>query len=210
MEAIRSILHSSNVYVHFWVEATHTAIYTLNCTGTRIVEGSTPFELWYKEKPSMSYMRIFGTMAYVYIPKELRKKLTSKSRKGVFMGYSTTSKAYQIWNKDLQRMDEGRDVLFDKRLTEEDPSNKHSHQWLGVVEDITPTIPIIQDIPHIIQAPIPQQVGVKILVQPAPAILDIDSSPPDIDSDNVDPILDNNSSNNVVAVNDYHMEQLDD
>ena len=39
MEAVRSMLHSSNVHLRFWAEATHTAVYTLNRTSTKTLEG---------------------------------------------------------------------------------------------------------------------------------------------------------------------------
>ena len=45
MEAVHSMLHSSNVHIRFWAEVVHTAVYTLNRTTTRTIAGSTPFEL---------------------------------------------------------------------------------------------------------------------------------------------------------------------
>jgi hypothetical protein len=112
MEAVRSMIYSANVHLRFWAEAAHTAVYTLNRTATRTLTGSTPYEVWYKSKPSVSHLRIFGSDAYVHIPKELRTKLSAKSQKGVFMGYSATSKAYRVWIPASQRIVESRDVIF--------------------------------------------------------------------------------------------------
>jgi len=86
MEVVRSMLQASNIPIRFWAKATHTTMYTLNRTSTRIVEEQTPFEFWYKAKSPVSHMRIFGIIAYIYVPKELRKKLGPKNRKDVFMG----------------------------------------------------------------------------------------------------------------------------
>ena len=41
-------------------------------------------------------MIIFGFPMYIHIPKEKRDKLDSSGRKDIFIGYSETSKDYQI------------------------------------------------------------------------------------------------------------------
>jgi hypothetical protein len=56
----------------------------------------TPFELWHTKKPSVGYMRVFGSDAYVHVPDQKRKKLESKAKHGILMGYNSTSKAYRI------------------------------------------------------------------------------------------------------------------
>jgi len=121
------MLHASNIHVHFQAKAMHIVIYTLNHIATRTIAGRTPFELWYKEKPSVSHKRIFGSIAYVYVPKELQRKLIAKSRKGVFMGSLATSKAYCIWNNELQRIDRSKDVLFDENPTNGEQCDSHMH-----------------------------------------------------------------------------------
>ena len=96
MEAVQGMLLASNIEIQFWIEAVHIIVYTLNRIATHTMEGRTPFELWYREKPSIAHMRIFGTTTSVYVPKPLRKKLGPKSQKGIFMEYYITSKAYRV------------------------------------------------------------------------------------------------------------------
>lgn len=82
------------------------------------MKGSTSNELiWYKRKPSVSHLRVFGLDAYVHVPKEFCKKLNSKSRKGVFMGYSPTSKAYCVWNNELRSIEESHNVIFHEDIS---------------------------------------------------------------------------------------------
>jgi transposase InsO family protein len=114
VEAARSMVHESNLPIRFWGEAVMTAVYVLNRTGTRTLDNITPFEAWYKQKPSVSHLRVFGTDAYVHVPKELRKKWEPKSKKGIFMGYSACSKAYRIWDVADRKIIESRDVLFNE------------------------------------------------------------------------------------------------
>jgi hypothetical protein len=42
-------------------------------------------------------LRIFGSPVYIHIPKEKRNKLEASGKKGNFVGYSETSKAYIIY-----------------------------------------------------------------------------------------------------------------
>jgi len=37
-----------------------------------------PYEQWYKTKPSMARLRVFGSDAYVHIPQRLRNKSLPK------------------------------------------------------------------------------------------------------------------------------------
>ena len=53
---------------------------------------------------------------YTHIPKEKRTKLNSSRRKGIFMGYSDTSKAYRINFPGFKKININRDVTFDEYL----------------------------------------------------------------------------------------------
>ena len=65
---------------------------------------------------------------YIQIPKEKRKKLDPSRKKGIFVGYSESSKAYRIYFPGFKKINISRDVTFDedssyiksrKRLVEE-------------------------------------------------------------------------------------------
>ena len=65
---------------------------------------------------------------YIHILKEKRTKLDPSGRKGIFVGYSESSKAYRIYFLGFKKIDIIRDVTFDedsaynksrKRLAEE-------------------------------------------------------------------------------------------
>lgn len=114
MEAVRSMIYSANVHTRFWGEALHNAVYCLNRSGSRMLDGETPYERWHGVRPCVSHIRVFGADAYIFIPAELRTKLAPKSTRGIFMGYSKFSKAYRIWVNSSQKIVESRDVLFDE------------------------------------------------------------------------------------------------
>jgi len=73
---------------------------------------STPFEIWYCRKPDVSYFRIFGSFAYVHVPKSLRRKLDAKGQKLLFVGYSDTQKAYRFFDRFSRRIIVSRDAIF--------------------------------------------------------------------------------------------------
>jgi len=60
----------------------------------------TPEEAFIGKKPCVDHLRIFGCLVYIHIPKDKRKKLDPTSMKGIFDGYSNTSKAYRIYIKE--------------------------------------------------------------------------------------------------------------
>jgi len=58
----------------------------------------TLYEAFYRVKLDVSNLRVFGSLAYVYIPKEIALwyKYIAKAFRGIFTGYS--SSGYRIWN----------------------------------------------------------------------------------------------------------------
>ena len=54
----------------------------------------TPEEAFIGEKPEIGHLRIFGCPVYIHVPRERRTKLEPSGKKGVFVGYSESAKAY--------------------------------------------------------------------------------------------------------------------
>ena len=53
---------------------------------------------------------------YIHITKEKRTKLDPSGRKGLFVGYSESSKAYRIYFPVIKKIDISKDVTFDEDL----------------------------------------------------------------------------------------------
>jgi hypothetical protein len=65
----------------------------------RFTNSMTPYKiLWYKVKPSIAHMCIYGSSAYVHILEELRKKLDKMNKHCIFMGYNYMNKAFCPWD----------------------------------------------------------------------------------------------------------------
>jgi hypothetical protein len=63
----------------------------------RILEDNTPEEAFIGVRPEIGNLRIFCCLVYIHVPKEKRTKLKPSGKKGVFLGYSETWKAYHVY-----------------------------------------------------------------------------------------------------------------
>ena len=115
VEATRAMLAAANLPHRFWAEALSTATYLRNRSPTKAVSEMTPFEAWTGEKPRVDGLRVFGCQAFAHIPKDERKKLDSKSRKCVLLGYGMTTKGYRLYDPVKKRVFQARDVIFNEQ-----------------------------------------------------------------------------------------------
>ena len=80
-----------------WGDATSTLVYVQNKSPHRVFRNKTLEEAFTGVKPNVSHLRIFGCSMYIHVPKEKRSKLEPLGKKETFVGYSETSKAYDIY-----------------------------------------------------------------------------------------------------------------
>jgi hypothetical protein len=57
---------------------------------------------------------VFGCKAWAHIPREKRRKLDSKTTECMFVGYSTTQKAYRLIETKTGQIISSRDVIFEE------------------------------------------------------------------------------------------------
>ena len=58
---------------------------------------STPEEAFTGKKLDVSHFKIFGSSVYVHVTKEVRKKLETNSKFGIFVGYTETPHNYHVY-----------------------------------------------------------------------------------------------------------------
>jgi hypothetical protein len=61
-------------------------------------------------------LRIFGSLVYSHISKDKRNKLELSGKKGIFVGYSDSSKAYRICIPEQHKIEVNRDVTFNEKM----------------------------------------------------------------------------------------------
>ncbi|KAJ9546343.1 hypothetical protein OSB04_018886 [Centaurea solstitialis] len=152
IEAARSMLSEANLATQFWAEAVNTTCYTQNRSMIVKRFRRTPYELFRNRKPSIEHLHIFGCVYYILNNKDNLGKFDSKSDDGIFLGYSSISKTYRVFNKRRQTIEETIHVKFD----ESGPTFPHPHdnseinQWADSffqVPDIPIADPSPQDLP---------------------------------------------------------------
>ena len=77
----------------------------------------TAYEIWNVKKPRVKYFRVFRSKCYILNDRENLGKFDAKSDKGIFLGYSTTSRAYRVFNKRTKTVMESINVKIDNVLT---------------------------------------------------------------------------------------------
>ena len=76
------------------------------------MQQKTPFEAWYGCKPRLKIFKTFVYLCFSYIPHVKRDKLDKKAEAGIFIGYSSISKAYRIYLPEINKVIVSRDVKF--------------------------------------------------------------------------------------------------
>ncbi|GJR48242.1 putative ribonuclease H-like domain-containing protein [Tanacetum coccineum] len=112
IEAARTMLADSLLPIPFWAEAVNTACYVLNRVLVTKPQNKTPYELLIGNSPSISFMRPFGCPLTILNTLDSLGKFDGKSDEGYLLGYSTTSKAFRVYNKRTKRVEENLHIDF--------------------------------------------------------------------------------------------------
>eukprot|EP00253_Pinus_taeda_P020612 PITA_20612 len=134
--ATKAMLHDKGLPLFLWEKACNTAVYLQNRSPHRALGHMTPEEAFSGKKPDIGHLRIFGCITYSYIPKEKRTKLEPTIEKGIFVGYSETSKAFWIYIPAQRKVVVRRDVNFeeDRAFRRSWELESISQQWLDEPE----------------------------------------------------------------------------
>jgi hypothetical protein len=107
------MLNEGRLSYGYWREVVSTTIYILNRGQLRINSDKTPYEPWFGRNPSVKYFKVFGSMCYIKRLDENLGKFDVRSDQGIFLGYTSTKKAYRCYNIILHKIVESTDVMVD-------------------------------------------------------------------------------------------------
>ena len=85
-----------------------------------IFKEKTPYELLNGRKPNIAYFQVFACKCYILRKDTRLSKFDKKYDEGFSLGYSTTSKAYRVWNLASDTLVEVHDVEFDETKGSQD------------------------------------------------------------------------------------------
>ena len=112
----KAMLHNKDMAKNLWREAVNTACHMVNRMYFRPDTKKTSYELWKGRKPNVKYFKIFGSTCFILKDRENVEKFDSRSDEIIFLGYSSTSKAYQVYNKRTKKVMETINVVTNEVL----------------------------------------------------------------------------------------------
>ena len=107
------MLADTEISEAYWVEAINTACYTQNRFLITKEYNKTPYELFVGRPPNITHLRVFGCKCFVINNgREYLRTFQPKADEAIFLGYSLHSKAYRVYNKKEQKIEESVHVAF--------------------------------------------------------------------------------------------------
>ncbi|GJW09672.1 retrovirus-related pol polyprotein from transposon TNT 1-94, partial [Tanacetum coccineum] len=114
VEAAQTMLSTAKVPLYFWAEAIATTCFTSNRSLVIPRLEKTPYHIINGRKPSVKFFHIFGSLCYIVRDGENLDEMKEKGDACIFLGYSTQSRAYRVYNKRTKLIVETIHVNFDE------------------------------------------------------------------------------------------------
>ncbi|GKC55133.1 putative ribonuclease H-like domain-containing protein [Tanacetum coccineum] len=112
IEAARTMLADSKLPTTFMAEAVNTACYVQNRVLVIKPHNKTPYELFLGRKPALNFMRPFGCLVTIFNTIDHLGNFDGKTNEWFFVGYSTNSKAFRVFNSRTRIVEENLHVQF--------------------------------------------------------------------------------------------------
>ena len=113
----RVMLLNKQIPQKFWGEAVNASCHIGNRIYFRARMKKTAYEIWNGKKPKVKYFQVFESKCYILNDWENLGKFDVKSDEGIFLGYSTSSQAYRVYNKRTKTVMESINVKIDGAIT---------------------------------------------------------------------------------------------
>jgi len=96
-----------------WEYAINHLSYLRNQTYTKTLNNKTPYEMRFKIKPNVSHLCEFGAPVWVLLQGQKEpRKMESKSRRQIFVGYDDGSKSVKYYNAETRKILTSRNFRF--------------------------------------------------------------------------------------------------
>jgi hypothetical protein len=98
----------------FWAEAVNTACYVSNRIYLRVHKKKTCYELMHGRTPKVSHFHVFGSKCFILKKGKNLDKFEARSVDGIFFGYASPSRAYNVLNLETNQILETCEVTFNE------------------------------------------------------------------------------------------------
>ncbi len=113
VETARTLIHNANMDQSYWADAVQLAAYIRNHLPTTANQYISAYEKMYKKKRNISYIRIFGCIAWARKPL-IATKMDERAVKCRLLGYDSGARACKLENLLTGMVITSRNVKFDE------------------------------------------------------------------------------------------------
>ena len=151
LDMVSSMMSRTDLPISFWGYALEIAAFLLNRIPSKEVE-KTPYELWTRKRPGLSFLKIWGCEAYV--KRQASNKLASKFDKCLFVGYPKETKGYYFYIPSENKVFIAHNGVFLERefISKRVSGSKTSLEEVQEPQVATkPSMEILQDSPPVVK-----------------------------------------------------------
>jgi hypothetical protein len=111
---IHCLLFQASLPASYWAEALHTATHLLSRLPSKAVSHPTPYFALYDTTPTYDHLRVFGCACYPNTSATAPHKLSPRSTRCLFLGYSSDHKGYRCLDLASHHIIISHHVVFDE------------------------------------------------------------------------------------------------
>lgn len=112
IDKARNMLNYKKLPTTFWPKVVTTSSDLFNVSSIHVVPYQTPYVARRGVKPNVSHLKTFGCIAFSHVPSHTIQILDDRALRRIFIGYSTESNTYKLYNFIIRKVIISRDVTF--------------------------------------------------------------------------------------------------
>ncbi|XP_023750600.1 uncharacterized protein LOC111898952 [Lactuca sativa] len=140
IESVRTMVVETGLPLFFCVEAVNTACYTQNQSIIVKHHGKNAYESLKGRKPNISYFHVFGYVCCILNKRDQYSKFEAKDDEGIFLGYSSLSKAFKVASPEEAKPSNKEDFAQSNINENSNPRNLRDHPESLIIVDINSRI----------------------------------------------------------------------
>jgi transposase InsO family protein len=108
----RALLFQSKLPHIFWAHAVGHVVHIINKLPTPFLPNKSPYQVLHNCLPDIDSLRVFGSLCYATTLQHNRRKLDSRSRKCVYLGFRVGVKGHTLFDLQSREIFISKDVVF--------------------------------------------------------------------------------------------------